>query len=147
MCGPRPQPSPVALRERPDGELVGDREREAHAELLADATAAGLLTVDELDARLARTWAARTAGDLATVTADLPQELVAQHRSSRARHEARAGALGHLRAYLAVMTLLVAIWAAAGLSEGGWYPWPVWPALGWGIPVVLQLRGAAQSAR
>jgi hypothetical protein len=34
-----------------------------------------------------------------------------------------------VRTYLAVMALLVAIWALAGAG----YFWPVWPAVGWGF--------------
>ena len=40
------------------------------------------------------------------------------------------------------MVLLLTIWLAVGLTGGGWYPWPVWPALGWGIGVVGHVRSA-----
>jgi hypothetical protein len=40
------------------------------------------------------------------------------------------------------MSLLVAIWFVAGLNSGSWYPWPVWPALGWGIAVAGHVRTA-----
>lgn len=40
------------------------------------------------------------------------------------------------------MLLLVAIWLAVGVTAGSWYPWPVWPALGWGIGVVGHVRTA-----
>ncbi|MFB9731114.1 2TM domain-containing protein [Ornithinimicrobium kibberense] len=49
--------------------------------------------------------------------------------------EARAGFRQHLTVYLAVMGLLTAIW----LVSGGGYFWPVWPAMGWGLAVVLHL--------
>lgn len=49
--------------------------------------------------------------------------------------EARAGFRQHLTVYLAVMGLLTAIWLVAG----GGYFWPVWPAMGWGLAVVLHL--------
>jgi hypothetical protein len=39
----------------------------------------------------------------------------------------------HLTVYAAVMGLLVAIW----LMSGAGYFWPVWPAMGWGLAVVL----------
>jgi hypothetical protein len=36
------------------------------------------------------------------------------------------------------MVVLVAIWALTGAG----YPWPVWPALGWGIGLVPHAFGA-----
>lgn len=47
--------------------------------------------------------------------------------------EAQAGFRQHLTVYLAVMGLLAAIWLVAG----GGYFWPVWPAMGWGLGLVL----------
>lgn len=44
-----------------------------------------------------------------------------------------------LMAYVAVMVLLVLIWLLVGVNGGGWYPWPVWPALGWGIGLACKL--------
>jgi hypothetical protein len=40
------------------------------------------------------------------------------------------------------MVLLLAIWLVGGIDEGDWYPWPLWPALGWGIGVVGHIRSA-----
>lgn len=125
---------------------VGDADRQRTASLLADGAAAGVLTLDELDERLARTWGAGTGAELAAVEADLPPAL----RVERARREsalqarglARAGLPHHLMSYAVVMALLVTIWLAVGLSGGGWYPWPVWPALGWGIGVIGHVRAA-----
>ena len=51
---------------------ASDAEREHHAELLREHAAQGRLTVDELDERLDRVYAARTRGELAPVVADLP---------------------------------------------------------------------------
>ena len=51
---------------------ASDAEREHHAELLREHAAQGRLTVDELDERLDRVYAARTHGELAPVVADLP---------------------------------------------------------------------------
>jgi hypothetical protein len=45
-------------------------------------------------------------------------------------------------AYLGVMAVLIAIWLGAGAVTGAWYPWPLWPALGWGISVAGQARTA-----
>jgi hypothetical protein len=52
---------------------VSDADRERIAERLRDAAGEGRLTVDELDERLERAYAARTGSDLAPLTADLPE--------------------------------------------------------------------------
>lgn len=128
------------------GDRIGDRERDAAAELLGVAAAEGLVDLAELDARLGAVFAARTRGDVDRVTADLPvgwrrgQELRAA--ADRAHDLARAGLRGHVAAYVGVMVLLVAIWLTVGLTAQSWYPWPVWPALGWGIGLAGHLRAA-----
>ena len=63
----------------------------------------------------------------------------------RAREAARAGLGAHLTSYVAVMVLLMTLWLVGGITEDAWYPWPLWPALGWGIGVVGHVR-AARSA-
>ena len=127
-------------------ERAGDRDRERTADLLGFATGQGHLRVDELDARLAAVWSATSTGELAALYGDLPQAVRQEHARRQAalhaRAAARAGLPAHLRSYLAVMVLLVLSWVAAGLAGGGWYPWPVWPALGWGLAVAGQVRAA-----
>jgi hypothetical protein len=56
----------------PPAMRVGDRERAAVAARLGDDYAAGRLALDELEARSAATWEARTYAQLAGVLADLP---------------------------------------------------------------------------
>ncbi len=53
---------------------VGDAERQDAASKLQTHFAAGRLTWDELDERLAQAWAARTAGELSALFVDLPVE-------------------------------------------------------------------------
>ena len=137
--------TPTLTARRPD-ERAGNADRERTADLLGVATGRGHLSVDELDQRLAAVWTATSAGELAALEADLPEAVRQEHarRSAavQARAAARAGLSGHLRSYLAVMVLLVGIWLAVGLAGGGWYPWPVWPALGWGLGVAGHVRAA-----
>src|SRR5215208_193067 len=102
---------------------ASDAEREHHAELLREHAAQGRLTLEELEERLDRVYAARTYGDLAPVVADLPvPERPPARRPAKARR-------GDLVPFLAVNLLLIAIWAATG----GGYFWPIWPLLGWGL--------------
>jgi hypothetical protein len=51
---------------------ASDADRERIAKILHDAMAEGRLTIDELDERLQRTYAAKTLGDLVPMTVDLP---------------------------------------------------------------------------
>ena len=105
---------------------ASDAEREHHAELLREHAAQGRLTVDELDERLDRVYAARTRGELAPVVADLPLP----EAPERPRRERQRPRLRHeLVPYLAVNLVLIAIWAATGAG----YFWPIWPLLGWGL--------------
>ncbi|HEX8119644.1 MAG TPA: DUF1707 domain-containing protein [Solirubrobacteraceae bacterium] len=129
MCGHRHttvRTTTAATRLTADDRRASDAERDAVVSDLRAHAADGRLSVEELDERVATALAARTRADLAPVLADLP-------RRPRAANAARArrGFEEHLRAYLMVMGLLVAIWALTG----GCF-WPVWPALGWGIGVV-----------
>lgn len=52
---------------------VSDTDREDAAEVLRDAAGQGRISLDELDERLERAYAAKTFADLAVVTRDLPQ--------------------------------------------------------------------------
>ena len=105
---------------------ASDAEREHHAELLREHAALGRLTVDELDERLDRVYAARTLGELAPVVADLP----APSARERARPPASQRTVRpEVAAYLAVNLMLIVIWAATGAG----YFWPIWPLLGWGV--------------
>ena len=60
----------------PDDSLrVSDAERDAVLHTLGDHAAVGRLTLDELEERSGRALAAKTRGELATLTSDLPQEV------------------------------------------------------------------------
>ena len=120
-----------------DDVRASDAERETVVDDLRAHAGEGRLTVEDLDRRLEAVYAATTRRDLAVLTADLP-------RRPRPPRDARAEFQAHLRTYLMVMALLVAIWALTGAG----YPWPVWPALGWGIGVAAHAprRGAAGRA-
>jgi fatty acid desaturase len=107
----------------------GDRERVVD-ELRAHA-ADGRLTVEELEERVQQALAARTLGELADLTRDLPE------RRSPAVPRPRRSRRPDVPAFLAVMALLVAIWALTGAG----YFWPIWPLVGWGF-LVLSPRKA-----
>jgi hypothetical protein len=59
----------------PDDSLrVSDAERDVTLRMLGDHAAVGRLTLDELEERSSRALAAKTRGELATLTSDLPSE-------------------------------------------------------------------------
>jgi hypothetical protein len=129
---------------------ISNADRARTASVVAEATAAGYLTVAELDERLATAWAATTSADLERAQVDIPDDVrraVARREAAeKARAVAREGLRGHVTSYLSVMALLVGIWLVVGVTAGAWYPWPVWPALGWGIGVAGHVRAARAHA-
>lgn len=71
---------------------VGDAEREAVAAQLREHYGDGRLTLDELNERLDRTFAARTHSDLSAVTTDLPRASDVWTSAAGATGPAAAGA-------------------------------------------------------
>jgi Domain of unknown function (DUF1707)/Cell wall-active antibiotics response 4TMS YvqF len=62
------------LSERDESLRVSDSERDATIRALGEHAAVGRLTLDELEERASKALAARTRGDLAALTTDLPAE-------------------------------------------------------------------------
>jgi hypothetical protein len=132
---------------------AADADRAAVAEVLGTHMSAGRLTVDEYDERLSRTYAARTYGELAELTADLPA--VAGCGGPGAVH-GWAGNWGHwgstaggVRAawasWLTTAVIVVGIWALTSLGSGDWiYPWPVWVIGPWGVVLLAQTLGGSR---
>jgi hypothetical protein len=118
---------------------ASDADRERVAERLRDAAGEGRLTAEELEERLERAFAGRTDAELAPLVADLPPT-VSSPAPAAARHRVRRRGPDpdHLRAYIAVNLMLVAIWALTGAG----YFWPIWPILGWGIGVIADSGGS-----
>ena len=111
---------------------ASDTERDEVVEDLRGHAADGRLDLAELEERVAAALHARTQDELARLTADLPAR---QRRRPRRRTD--------LRPYLVLMVLLIAIWAVTGAG----YFWPVWPMLGWGVPLMLGGRGCSVGSR
>ena len=73
----------------PDDSLrVSDAERDATLRVLGDHAAVGRLTLDELEERSSQALAAKTRGELATLTSDLPRE-AGQDAARRGAGQAR----------------------------------------------------------
>lgn len=117
---------------------AGDRERERTANVLGQALTQGYLTMPEYEDRLQSTFQAQTTTELRALVADLPVNRLRRHDPRRRAAQQRAARMSvniHLAAYLAGSLLMLGIWLAVGLGGGGWYFWPVWPIMGWGIGV------------
>jgi hypothetical protein len=132
-------------------ERVSNAEREAAAKMLADATGAGYLTTEEFDGRVAAAYAAVTRADLDRVAAEIPPEWVRGWEKSRRRQERlvaqQSSARKHLAAYVAGSSLMIFIWLAVGVATGAWYPWPLWPILGWGFGVYHHTKPLREARR
>ena len=116
--------SPVYIR-------ASDDDRERVVDELRRHAAEGRLEVAELEERIERALAARTQGELAVLTRDLPErqpEVPAPAPAPRRRSRARP----ELGLFVAVMSLLIVIWAVSGAG----YFWPIWPLVGWGFFVL-----------
>ena len=121
-----------------DDKRASDAERDAVVSDLRAHGAEGRLSVEELDHRIAAALASTSRAELAQLLDDLPP----RPRPVTDRRDFQE----HLRAYLMVMVLLVAIWALTGAG----YFWPVWPMLGWGIGVASHasaVRGRPRRGR
>ncbi|MGW5263194.1 DUF1707 domain-containing protein [Microbispora sp. NPDC004025] len=130
---------------------AGAAERDRTIEVLGDAFGTGYLTKEEFDERLDIATRARHRGELDALLADLPAKLrTSRDRALRRARKARAARLGvriHAGVYAGVSLLMVVVWLAVGRATDFWYPWPIWPVLGWGagvlghaVPVTLAIR-------
>jgi uncharacterized protein DUF1707/2TM domain-containing protein len=109
-----------------------DAERAHAVDVAKRACADGRITLDDFGQRVDAIWASATYGELRAVLSDIPAELTTSPVGSPPPKWVRAW-----RPYIVVMVGLVAIWL---LSTPGGYFWPIWPALGWGLPLVLKHR-------
>jgi hypothetical protein len=133
---------------------AADTDRAAVATVLGQHMSAGRLTVDEYDERLARAYAAKTYGELAELTVDLPAaprirapEPQRQHTGAPARACApvagpwawHGSAQSSWRSWLSTALIVVTIWAATSLAA--WelnYFWPIWVIGPWGAVLLAQ---------
>lgn len=117
---------------------AGDAERERTADDLGRALAQGYLGMPEYEQRLQTVFSAQTTAELRHLIADLPLATLRRNDPRRRDEQLRIARMSvrlHLAAYLAGSVLMLGIWFAVGLGGGGWYFWPVWPIMGWGIGV------------
>jgi Domain of unknown function (DUF1707)/2TM domain len=136
MCSHHRSPSHprsgTATRPAADPTLrASDADRDRVVDLLRRHCASGRLSAEELEERLERAYGARTLGDLAAVSGDLPDR---PDRTPGERDAVRRRAFRvHLSSFVFVNVMLIGIWALSGCADF----WPAWVLFGWGIPLVL----------
>jgi len=119
---------------------VSDAEREAAADRLRRASGEGRLDPDELEERLARAYSARTTGELAQLTRDLPEPAPPQPSRGEV---VRRGAWAR-RSLLFPPLVCTLIWLAAGAHPPFW---PIWVFLGCGIAALATVLGVGRAER
>jgi hypothetical protein len=120
---------------------ASDADRERTVRALREHYAAGRLTADELEERIASAYEARERAELRALTRDLPLDL-RRRRAAVGRRMQRAAFTAHATAYAATNTALVGLWAI----DGGAF-WPAGPILGWGVFLGAHALGARRALR
>ncbi|SOC53392.1 protein of unknown function [Blastococcus aggregatus] len=132
---------------------AADADRSAVASVLGEHMAAGRLTVAEYEERLTRAYAAKTYGELAELTTDLPGGVTPAVRSSGApaRREDRPARWGGdwgkadawaWRSWATTAAIVISIWAITSLASWEFlYFWPIWVLGPWGVVLFIQSFG------
>ena len=115
---------------------ASDADRDRAVERLTRHMVAGALTADELAARTAEAYAARTTGDLERVTRELPR---LPEPPLLTRLADRLPLRTHVITYLVANAILVGVWTVTReqdpgpTDEGFGLLWPFWIMLAWGV--------------
>jgi len=141
----------AGVDERPDrGIRVSDQERNATVELLRDHLTEGRLTTEEFSDRVEAALTARTRGELADLTGDLPEPTLVPAAPTGdlappGDHEQRwAQVRRRVAGFVMPNAVCISIWAMTG--RGAF--WPEWVLFGTGIPFLgWILRGEVQQRK
>jgi hypothetical protein len=127
---------------------AADADRLAVATVLGEQMAAGRLTVEEYEDRLARAYAAKTYGELHDLTTDLPAAVPVRRPEpvelAGGAHVAHHGGHAAWQSWLRTSLIVLTIWAATSLAN--WellYFWPVWVIGPWGAVLLAQTIGGS----
>ncbi|MBE1498865.1 hypothetical protein H4696_005965 [Amycolatopsis lexingtonensis] len=130
------EPNPARLR-------AADADRERVAKTVQSAGSEGRLTLEEVEERLSRVYAARFTDELAALTTDLPRPAPPRAgfpltRDALRRHPALRF---HLAVVVALSVLAIVRWAVLGAG----FFWPAFPIF-W-LTVSLVVHAGARSFR
>ena len=149
---------------------ASDADRAGVADVLGRAMSSGRLTVAEYDDRLSRAYAARTLGELAELTTDLPAAPAPAPAAPTARPAPQrpvavpwwahgwsgnwwggmaGGGGSSLRAawasWATTALIVTGIWVLSMVGSADWvYPWPVWVVGPWGAVLLVQTLGGGR---
>jgi DUF1707 SHOCT-like domain len=139
---------------------AGDTDRAAVASVLGRHMAEGRITVAEYDERVARAYAARTYGDLAELTADLPAtDGVRSSAPAPREHAAPVDPCGRMAArgrdagaawaaWRRTAIIVVSIWAISSVVAMQFiYFWPIWVVGPWGAMLLAHTVGGGHRPR
>ncbi|MGW4473890.1 DUF1707 SHOCT-like domain-containing protein [Nonomuraea sp. NPDC004354] len=117
---------------------ASDVDRDRVAAILREHTAQGRITVEEFNERLEQVYQSKTYGELARVTADLPEvDLRAQAArlpATPAQSGMHSGMKGAWAAWASAVAVTSVIWL---LTDFGGYFWPMWVAGPWGALLLV----------
>lgn len=126
---------------------AGDEDRDNTSATLREAYAEGRLDHDEFETRLHQAQQAKTFGELASLTRDLPTMTGARTAPVPAPEAAistwerdrRKGLRAAWASWLGVSIMVNVIWFATWMGEGGDAPyyWPIWVMGPWGGAMVI----------
>ena len=116
---------------RPQDIRASDLDRKAVQDRLHRAHAEGLISLEEFDSRVRAAWAAKTRGELAEVSADLP--LPSTSRAARGAFAPNGGGIAMrvlFTIWFSASLVNVVVWGLLVLTLWHWlYPWWVWVAV------------------
>jgi hypothetical protein len=115
---------------RPEDIRASDVDRKATQDRLHWAHAEGLISLEEFDSRVRAAWDAKTRGELAMVSADLPTQSTSKQVKGAFAPNAGGVAMRVLfTIWLTASVLNLVIWGLLVLTLGEWvHPWWVWVA-------------------
>ncbi len=131
---------------------VSDVERTTVQERLRRAVGDGQLDLHEFDERVQAVWAARTRGELARVTRDLPEPPPPPPPAPRHRVFADTAGGTSMRVlatvWASVLAVNVVVWLLVSLGNAEVvYPWPIWLAPSGAVLAVLYATGIGRPRR
>jgi Domain of unknown function (DUF1707) len=138
----------------PDPQMrAADTDREAVVRRLGEHMSTGRLTLEEYEERSAAAYAAKTYGDLAKLTTDLPSPAHVRPAAPTARsHASYAGSCGAgpwagsrrsaWSSWATTAIVVLSIWLVTSIASGGLlYFWPFWVIGPWGAVLLVQTLG------
>ncbi|MEM8925179.1 MAG: DUF1707 domain-containing protein [Actinomycetota bacterium] len=117
---------------------ASDADRQAIVDQLNKAYGEGRLDTGEFEDRVADAMRAKTIGELAPLTADLPQTTLPAPKATTAMDIGTSDGISPLRAAIGTFAVPPIICTVIYLlTTPGGYFWPAWVWFGCGIPVLI----------